>query len=64
MQKKSEVKPPNTALVQTACLRRARRCRALAARTAAAQRNVERSASRSDRGDLGRGVTAGGVARR
>jgi len=32
---------PNSALVLTACLLRARRCRALAARTAAAQRNVK-----------------------
>ena len=35
--------PPNSALVLTACSLRARRCRALASRTAAAQAHVRRS---------------------
>jgi hypothetical protein len=35
-------RPPNIALHQTACLLRARRCRALAAPTAAGERNVSR----------------------
>src|SRR5262249_43991899 len=39
----------NIALVQTACLRRARPCRALAARTAAAHRNVRMASGEEEK---------------